>query len=223
MKILIIWIINLLPTFSMPIGKKPKQTLLDVQAHFKTLCLQRPKRAIWRCKARLLKYMEDCMSALSPRIFFGKNSPLWDIPFTPMLGQDTPTSGSAAIPTFSSLCHLEATVPSSDQMITEDLSAEGIATGMWQWSQNQQGGPAAVSSPIAGCDFPSLQGGQAAVGSPMSGWDSPSLQGGQAAVSSLMPGWDSPMAGQLPVDWVSSPTSPGCKVPPYAVWPNGSF
>ena len=191
----------------MPIGKKriqPKQTLLDVQAHFKTLCLQRPKRAIWRCKARLLKYMEDCMSALSPRIFFGGNSPLWDIPFAPMLGQDTPTSGSAAIPTLASLCHLEATVPSSDQMITEDLSAEGIASGMEQESQN-------------------LQGEQAVVGSTMPGCDPSSLQGGQAAVSSSMPGWDSPMAVQWPVDWASSPTSPGCKVHPYAEWPNCTF
>jgi hypothetical protein len=196
----------------MPIGKKPTQTLLEMQAQFKTLCFQRPKRAIWRCKARLLKYMEDCMSALSPRIFFGENSPFWERPFTP-------TDVSESIHTFASLCHSEETNPPSDQMITEDQSAEGITSGIGQESQNLQGGQAAVSSPMAGWDSSSLQGGQAAVSSPMAGWNSSSLQGGQAAVSSPMAGWNSPMAGQWPLDWATSPTSPGWNIPQYAEWP----
>lgn len=177
----------------MPIVKKPKQTLLDVQAHFNTLGLNPPNWKIWRCKARLLVYINECMSAFSPRIFFGTNSPLWDGPFTPLVSQHAPTCMSAAILTFASLCQSEK-------------QSESVFF--------------AYGSPrMTGLKSPSLQGGKAVVSSPMADCDSPSLQGGQAAISSPISGWDSPMAAQRPVDWASSPTSPGWKVPLYAKWP----
>jgi len=148
--------------------------------------------------------MNECMSAFSPRIFFDPTSPFWDRPFTPMLGQYTPTGWSADMPTFASLCNSEVPIPPSDPMMAVDLSAEGITSEMGLKSQSQRGE-------------------QAVAGSPMPGWDSSNLLGGQAAVSSPMAGWNSPMAGQWPLDWATSPTSPGCKVPPYAEWPNCTF
>ena len=167
---------------SMPIGKKrtqskqakqPTQTLLNLQTRFNTLGLYRPKIYIWRCKARLQKYMEEYMRGGSPRI--------WDKPRTPVFFpymNDQPS----AFPTYPPFPLL--------------------------------------GSPMSGWNSSSLQGGQAAVSSPIAGWNSPSMQGGQAAVSSPMPRADSHMTSQLPVDWVSSPTSPGWKVPRYAKWPN---
>ncbi|NDH69442.1 MAG: hypothetical protein EBY22_16410, partial [Gammaproteobacteria bacterium] len=70
---------------SMPIVKQPKQTKLTlkaVQKFFKTLCLNLPTSVIWRSKARLLAYINEHMSAQSPRIFLGDNSPKCDGHFT---------------------------------------------------------------------------------------------------------------------------------------------
>ncbi|NDH69443.1 MAG: hypothetical protein EBY22_16415 [Gammaproteobacteria bacterium] len=130
---------------------------------------------------------------------------------------------SAAILTFASLRQSEVPIPPSTPMITVDFSAEGITAEMGLKSQNLKGEQAVVGNTMPGLDSSSLQGGQAAVSSPMPGWDSSNLLGGQAAVSSPMAGWNSPMAGQWPLDWATSPTSPGCKVPPYAEWPNCTF
>ncbi len=223
MKLLVIWIINPVAYISMPFGKKrtqpkqpkqskkpkqPIQTLLDLQTRFNTLGLYRPERYIWRCKARLQKYMEDCMCGDSPRI--------WDKPPTPVFFTymgDQPS----ALPTYPPFPLLGSPI------ITKDMSAVGSATEMVKWSQSLQGGQAAVSSPIAGWNSPSMQGGQAAVSSPIAGWNSPSMQGGQAEDSIPMPRSDSNTTAQLPVDCVSSPTSPGWKVPLYAEWPNCTF
>ena len=143
----------------MPIGKKrtqpkqskkpkqPKETLLELQKRFNTLGLYRPKRYIWRCKARLQKYMEDYMRGGSPRIWDNPPMPVFfPYPIFPLLGSPR---------------------------ITEDMSAEGSATEMLQWSQSLQGGPTVVSSPMSGWDSPSLQGGPDAVSSPIFGWNSP--------------------------------------------------
>lgn len=97
---------------------------------------------------------------------------IWDKPPpTPVFGTHTLVDKSSAFLTFPPFPF------SGSPRITEDMSAEGIATGMEQLSQSLQGGPAVVSSP-------------------MPGWDSPNMQGGQAAVSSPMPGWNYPMACQ---------------------------
>ena len=138
-----------------------------------------------------------------------------------MFGQRSPTGWSVDMPTFASLFKSETTIPLSDNpIITDYVSREGITPKMDTESPSPQGEQAVVGSTMPGWDSSSLQGGLAAVSSTMPGWDSSSLQGGLAAVSSPMPGWNSPMAGQLPVDWASSPTSPGWKVPQYTEWPN---